>query len=252
MSPEPDRKSGVGLAGQTYPFSPQPLALPKDEFDGLLVHLLPPDLPSSTQSARRPSDETEVARLDLTPTRLTIVLETENGQFTKDGRKQEVAQWAFSFRATDMWERDLDKASRSRGIWLEAGCRSCHSVDAHLRFASHHDRNPCHRMMRSAPSASRSLRSCLSPVMDRCWTLRPSRSDRSTSPHSPSSVARSDHKIKKVRSNLLSQASMGHHSCLHPLSCPRGGDPRPGPTRDRLARQEGRDGQHGSCICSRG
>ena len=71
----------------------------------------PSDAPSSSKSVRRPSDETAVEQIDGTPTRLTVVLETESSRFTRDGRKEVATQWAFSFDTAQLWERDIDKVS---------------------------------------------------------------------------------------------------------------------------------------------
>lgn len=121
---EQDYKTGLGHAGQTYAFHHQPLSFPVTDFDGLLLHLLPSEVVPSSRSLRRPSDETAVDHSDGPPTRLTVVLETEESRFAKDGRREVATQWAFSFDTALLWERDLDKVSLHlppAGIarWLE-------------------------------------------------------------------------------------------------------------------------------------
>ncbi|KAL7416660.1 hypothetical protein BDY24DRAFT_377822 [Mrakia frigida] len=97
---------GAGFASQSYTFD-TPLSLPLSLYTGLLVRLLPP--PSSSS---KPLPDVEKGR-PKKPTRITVILKTEEPKKRKDGRNEAVVSWEADFDVEEVLRRAAGEEASS-------------------------------------------------------------------------------------------------------------------------------------------
>jgi len=107
---------GAGFASQSYTFD-TPLSLPLSLYTGLLVRLLP--RPASSWTCI-PLPDVEKGK-PKRPTRITVILKTEEPKKRKDGRNEAVVSWEADFDVDEVFRRageeaagELDEKSKVR------------------------------------------------------------------------------------------------------------------------------------------